>query len=80
VVDRCAFEVAAAQQGARTTYLGPQDTHLGHKESARDTARVLGRMYDAIEYRGFAQATAVELAEHSSRTSRGAACGCARAW
>lgn len=62
---RCAFEVAAADQGAHTTYLGPQDSHIGHKESVRDTARVLGRMYDAIEYRGFAHPTVVELAEHA---------------
>jgi ornithine carbamoyltransferase len=62
---RCAFEVAAADQGAHTTYLGPQDSHLGHKESVRDTARVLGRMYDAIQYRGFAQETVEQLAEHS---------------
>jgi ornithine carbamoyltransferase len=62
---RCAFEVAAADEGARTTYLGPQDTHLGRKESARDTARVLGRIYDGIEYRGFAQDTVTDLAKHS---------------
>ncbi|MFG1644118.1 ornithine carbamoyltransferase [Amycolatopsis sp. NPDC049252] len=59
---RCAFEVAAADEGATTTYLGPQDTHLGHKESARDTARVLGRMYDGIEYRGHDQRTVEQLA------------------
>ncbi|MFD6070557.1 MULTISPECIES: ornithine carbamoyltransferase [Amycolatopsis] len=62
---RCAFEVAAAEEGATTTYLGPQDAHLGHKESARDTARVLGRMYDGIEYRGHEQATVEELARYS---------------
>jgi ornithine carbamoyltransferase len=62
---RCAFEVAAADQGARTTYLGPEDSHLGHKESVRDTARVLGRLYDGIEYRGFAQDTVEQLAAHS---------------
>lgn len=62
---RCAFEVAAADEGATTTYLGPQDSHLGHKESARDTARVLGRMYDGIEYRGFAQKTVEELAAYA---------------
>jgi ornithine carbamoyltransferase len=62
---RCAFEVAAADQGMHTTYLGPQDSHLGHKESVRDTARVLGRMYDAIQYRGFAQDTVAGLAEHA---------------
>jgi ornithine carbamoyltransferase len=60
---RCAFEVAASDQGAHTTYLGPQDSHLGHKESARDTAQVLGRMYDGIEYRGFDQHTVEQLAE-----------------
>ncbi len=53
---RCAFEVAAHDQGAHVTYLGPEGTHIGHKESMKDTARVLGRMFDAIEYRGFGQA------------------------
>lgn len=53
---RCAFEVGAADQGARAVYLGPGETQLGYKESARDTARVLGRMFDAIELRGHAQA------------------------
>ncbi|MEV7687674.1 ornithine carbamoyltransferase [Streptomyces bungoensis] len=62
---RCAFEVAAADQGARTTYLGPGDTHVGHKESIADTARVLGRMFDGIEYRGSGQAIVTELAAHS---------------
>ena len=62
---RCAFEVAAGDQGARTTYLGPDGSQIGHKESMRDTARVLGRMYDAIEYRGFAQATVEELAANA---------------
>ena len=52
---RCAFEVAAYDQGAHVTYLGPEGTQIGHKESMKDTARVLGRMYDAIEYRGFGQ-------------------------
>jgi len=52
---RAAFEVAAHDQGAHTTYLGPDESQLGHKESIKDTARVLGRMYDGIEYRGFAQ-------------------------
>lgn len=51
---RCAFEVAAADQGASTTYLDPSGSQIGHKESVRDTARVLGRMYDGIEYRGTA--------------------------
>jgi ornithine carbamoyltransferase len=62
---RCAFEVAAHHQGAHVTYLGPGDSQLGHKESVADTARVLGRMFDAIEYRGFAQHTVEALAEHS---------------
>ncbi|MFG2120229.1 ornithine carbamoyltransferase [Streptomyces sp. NPDC048710] len=62
---RCAFEVAAADQGATTTYLGPGDTHVGHKESVADTARVLGRMFDAIEYRGSAQSIVTELAARS---------------
>lgn len=62
---RCAFEVAAHDQGAHVTYLDPAGSHLGHKESAADTARVLGRMYDAIEYRGFSQATAETLARYS---------------
>ena len=52
---RCAFEVAAYDQGAHVTYLGPAGSQIGHKESMKDTARVLGRMYDGIEYRGFAQ-------------------------
>ncbi|HET9438483.1 MAG TPA: ornithine carbamoyltransferase [Gaiellaceae bacterium] len=59
---RCAFEVAAYDQGANVTFIGPGGSHMGHKETAKDTARVLGRMYDAIEYRGFAQETADELA------------------
>ena len=52
---RCAFEVAAYDQGAHVTFIGPSGSHMGHKETVKDTARVLGRMYDAIEYRGFAQ-------------------------
>jgi ornithine carbamoyltransferase len=60
---RCAFEVAAFDQGAHVTYLGPSGSHLGSKETVADTARVLGRMYDAIEYRGFGQETAEQLAE-----------------
>ena len=60
---RCAFEVAAYDQGAHVTFIGPSGSHMGHKETAKDTARVLGRMYDAIEYRGFAQTEAEELAE-----------------
>jgi ornithine carbamoyltransferase len=59
---RCAFEVAAHDQGAHVTYLGPGGSHMGHKETVKDTARVLGRMYDAIEYRGFGEAVADELA------------------
>lgn len=62
---RCAFEVGAADQGASTTYLGPSGSQIGHKESIKDTARVLGRMYDAIEYRGFGQEIVEELAQHA---------------
>ncbi len=62
---RCSFEVAAYDQGANVTYLGPVGSQIGHKESMKDTARVLGRLYDGIEYRGFAQATIEALAEHS---------------
>ena len=62
---RCAFEVAAFDQGAHVTFIGPSGSHMGHKETVKDTARVLGRMYDAIEYRGYAQETAEELAEHA---------------
>ncbi len=62
---RCAFEVAAYDQGANVTYLDPTGSHLGKKESVKDTARVLGRMYDAIEYRGDAQEIVEELAEWS---------------
>jgi ornithine carbamoyltransferase len=61
---RCAFEVAAYDQGANVTYLGPGGTQIGIKESMKDTARVLARMYDAIEYRGFDQETAEELGRH----------------
>src|SRR5690348_3822335 len=60
---RCAFEVAAYDQGAHVTFIGPSGSHMGHKETVKDTARVLGRMYDAIEYRGFAEGTADELAK-----------------
>src|ERR671910_1282834 len=60
---RCAFEVAAYDQGAHVTFIGPSGSHMGHKESVKDTARVLGRMYDAIEYRGFGERVADELAE-----------------
>jgi ornithine carbamoyltransferase len=62
---RCAFEVAAYDQGAHVTFIGPSGSHMGHKETVKDTARVLGRMYDAIEYRGFAQEAAEELAQWS---------------
>ncbi len=62
---RCAFEVAAFDQGACVTYLGPSGSHIGYKESMKDTARVLGRMYDGIEYRGFAQAQVEELAQYA---------------
>lgn len=62
---RCAFEVAAFDQGAHTTYLGPGGTQIGYKESMKDTARVLGRLFDGIEYRGFAQETAEDLAKYS---------------
>ena len=62
---RVGFEVAAYDQGARVTYLGPTGSHIGHKESVKDTARVLGRIYDAIEYRGFGQEIVEELAKYS---------------
>jgi ornithine carbamoyltransferase len=62
---RCAFEVAAHDQGAHVTYIDPSGSHLGHKESAADTARVLGRLYDGIEYRGFAQSTVETLAAYA---------------
>ncbi|ELY5815702.1 ornithine carbamoyltransferase [Cronobacter turicensis] len=58
---RCAFEVGAFDQGAQVTYLGPSGSQIGHKESMKDTARVLGRMYDGIEYRGYGQAIVEEL-------------------
>ncbi len=60
---RCAFEVAAFDQGANISYLGPSGTQIGSKESMKDTARVLGRMYDAIEYRGYGQSIVEELAK-----------------
>jgi len=59
---RCAFEVAAYDQGAHVTFIGPGGSHMGHKETVKDTARVLGRMYDALEYRGFGEGVADELA------------------
>lgn len=62
---RCAFEVAARDQGAGVTYLEPSGSQIGHKESTKDTARVLGRMFDAIEYRGFSQRVVEELAQYA---------------
>lgn len=62
---RCAFEVGALDQGAHVTYLGPSGSQMGKKESMKDTARVLGRMYDGIEYRGYAQSTVETLAEYA---------------
>ncbi|CAI9402644.1 MULTISPECIES: ornithine carbamoyltransferase [Aestuariimicrobium] len=62
---RCAFEVAAHDQGAHVTYLDPAGSQIGHKESVADTARVLGRMFDGIEYRGNGQHTVEELARHA---------------
>ncbi|MEO9138619.1 MAG: ornithine carbamoyltransferase [Jatrophihabitans sp.] len=61
----CAFEVAAHDQGAQITYLGPEGSHIGSSESIKDTARVLGRMFDGIEFRGFAQADVEQLADHA---------------
>ncbi|OOE87291.1 ornithine carbamoyltransferase [Salinivibrio sharmensis] len=62
---RCAFEVAAFDQGAQVSYLGPSGTQIGHKETMKDTARVLGRMYDGIQYRGFSQEVVETLAAHA---------------
>ena len=62
---RCAFEVAAYDQGANVTWLGPSGTQIGHKESIADTARVLGRMYDAIQYRGYGQSVVETLAAYA---------------
>jgi ornithine carbamoyltransferase len=62
---RCAFEVAAYDQGASVTYLGPSGSQIGQKETMKDTARVLGRMYDGIEYRGFGQEIVEELAAYA---------------
>lgn len=62
---RCAFEVAAHDQGASITYLGPTGSQIGHKESMKDTARVLGRMYDGIEYRGYGQQIVEELGKYA---------------
>ena len=65
---RCAFETAAHDQGAHVTYLGPSGSQIGTKESMKDTARVLGRMYDGIEYRGFGQAIVEELGQYAGVT------------
>ena len=62
---RSAFEVGAYDQGAHVTYLGPDESQFGHKESSKDTARVLGRMFDGIEYRGFSQHTVEELGRYA---------------
>lgn len=62
---RCAFEVACHDQGAHVTYLDPSGSQIGHKESVKDTARVLGRMFDAIEFRGFSQQAVEDLAKYS---------------
>ena len=62
---RCAFEVAAYDQGAKVTYLGPGGSQIGQKETIKDTARVLGRMYDGIEYRGYGQEIVEELGAHA---------------
>jgi len=62
---RCAFEAATHDQGGNVTYLGPSGSQIGHKESMKDTARVLGRMYDGIEYRGFGQDIVEELAQYA---------------
>ncbi|EHS18420.1 aspartate/ornithine carbamoyltransferase, carbamoyl-P-binding domain protein [Staphylococcus aureus subsp. aureus IS-91] len=62
---RCAFETAAYDQGAHVTYLGPTGSQMGKKESTKDTARVLGGMYDGIEYRGFSQRVVEDLAKYS---------------
>ncbi|NFF61560.1 ornithine carbamoyltransferase [Clostridium botulinum] len=64
---RCSFEVAAYDLGAHITYLGPSGSQIGKKESIKDTARVLGRIYDAIEYRGYSQKTVETLAKYSGR-------------
>lgn len=62
---RCSFEAAAYDQGAHVTYLGPSGSHIGVKETMKDTARVLGRIYDGIEYRGYGQSVVEELAKYS---------------
>ncbi|HKJ60783.1 MAG TPA: ornithine carbamoyltransferase [Hyphomicrobiales bacterium] len=63
---RSGFEVAAHDQGAHVTYIGPTGSHIGHKETVKDTARVLGRMFDGIEYRGFGQEIVEELARYAN--------------
>jgi len=68
---RCAFEVAALDQGAHVTYLGPSGSQIGHKESMKDTARVLGRMYDGIEYRGFGQQRVEEQQQQNAHQHSG---------
>ncbi|VFP81143.1 Ornithine carbamoyltransferase subunit I [Buchnera aphidicola (Cinara kochiana kochiana)] len=62
---RCAFEVAAHDQGAHTTYIGPNDTHIGYKESIEDSAKILGTMYDGIQYRGFSDTVLKDLKKYS---------------
>ena len=62
---RCAFEVACHDQGAQVTYLDPSGSQIGHKESIKDTARVLGRMFDAIEFRGFSQQAVEDIAKYA---------------
>lgn len=62
---RCSFEIGAKDEGAHVTYLGPSGSHIGHKESVKDTARVLGGMFDGIEYRGFSQRNVEILAKYS---------------
>ncbi|MDD3742080.1 MAG: ornithine carbamoyltransferase subunit F, partial [Lentimicrobiaceae bacterium] len=62
---RCSFEVAALDQGAHVTYLGPSGSQIGKKETMKDTARVLGRLYDGIEYRGYAQSIVEELGKYA---------------
>jgi ornithine carbamoyltransferase len=62
---RCSFEAAAYDQGAQVTYLGPEGSHLGREESVADTARVLGRLYDGIAFRGYAQDTVEQFAKHA---------------
>ena len=68
---RCAFETAAYDQGAHVTYLGPTGSQMGAKETIKDTARVLGRMYDGIEYRGFGQEKVQELADNAGLAKDG---------